>query len=92
MDTLEMSSLSAESGGPGFICAVFEVPNRDMMTNGIPSEAFLEREEEFNIITFPFLENGSKEGLSGGILCTRSTHEEYVQRWGTASLQGNYRA
>ena len=74
-----MSSLSAESGGPGFICAVFEVPNNDMMTNDIPSKAFLEREEEFNIITFPFLENGSKEGLSGGILWTRSTHEEYVR-------------
>mmetsp|Transcript_20728 Transcript_20728/g.37466 ORF Transcript_20728/g.37466 Transcript_20728/m.37466 type:complete len:230 (-) Transcript_20728:74-763(-) len=92
MDTLEMSSLSAESGGPGFICAVFEVPNRDMMTNGIPSEAFLEREEEFNIITVPFLENGSKEVVSEGILCTRSTDEEYVRRWGTARLQKNYGA
>ena len=46
----QMSSLSVEPcdvDQHGFITSVFEVPNTDMMQDGIPSQAFLEREEEY---------------------------------------------
>lgn len=85
-DTLEMSSLSAEycEGHPGFICSIFEVPNDDMMADGVPSPAFLEREEEFNIVEVPYFELGDDgQGQpKKAILCTSSTDKEYVSRWG----------
>lgn len=90
-DTLEMSSLSAESceGLPGFICAVFEVSHAGMMDNGIPSQAFLEREEEFNIITAPFVDLTT--GMQAkGILCTRGSDEEFLQRWGQEHFDNDY--
>ena len=79
-DTLEMSSLSAEyaEGHPGFICSIFEVPNDDMMADGIPSPAFLEREEEFNIVEVPYFDLGDdtdNDQPKKAILCTSSTDE-----------------
>lgn len=90
LETMEMSSLSAEyNEGSSFICSVFEVPNSDMMENGIPSQAFLEREEEFDIITVPYVElNGGKEGT--GILCTASTDQEYLRKWGQERFEQHY--
>lgn len=68
LDTLEMSSLSCEyEEGHSFICSVFEVPNEGLSAatssdgdekagNWIPSQAFLEREEEFEIAMVPYEE------------------------------------
>eukprot|EP00580_Thalassiosira_gravida_P012752 CAMPEP_0201632868 /NCGR_PEP_ID=MMETSP0493-20130528/6367_1 /ASSEMBLY_ACC=CAM_ASM_000838 /TAXON_ID=420259 /ORGANISM="Thalassiosira gravida, Strain GMp14c1" /LENGTH=315 /DNA_ID=CAMNT_0048104473 /DNA_START=40 /DNA_END=987 /DNA_ORIENTATION=+ len=65
LDTLEMSSLSCEyEEGHSFVCSIFEVPNEGLTAavatsdsddgnersgSWIPSQAFLEREEEFEI-------------------------------------------
>ena len=57
METLEMSSLSCEYvEGASFVCSVFEVPNEGLSAtragsnnNWVPSQAYLEREEEFEI-------------------------------------------
>ncbi|CAB9530647.1 expressed unknown protein [Seminavis robusta] len=91
-DTKEMGSLSAEhvpEGHQGFICAVFEVPNADMMEDGVPSQAFLEREEEFNIIAVPYRDlTTNKE--SKGILCARGSDEEFLKRWGQAHFDKEY--
>lgn len=91
METKEMSSLSTEfvDGHPGFICSVFEVPNDDMMDNGVPSPTFLEREEEFDIIEVPYEESDSKE--SRGILCAAGTDEIYMKRWGKERFEVNYK-
>ncbi|KAL7548054.1 hypothetical protein ACHAWF_016838 [Thalassiosira exigua] len=71
LDTLEMSSLSCEyKEGHSFVCSVFEVPSEGLSAatsrgdektgSWIPSHAFLEREEEFDIAMVPYLdvENG----------------------------------
>lgn len=94
LETMEMSSLSAEyNEGSSFICSVFEVPNSDMMENGIPSAAFLEREDEFDIVTVPYYELdddiATKEAT--GILCTASTDDEYLRKWGQERFQKHYR-
>ena len=87
-ETKEMSSLSVEysDGHPGFVCSIFEVPNDDMMENGVPSASFLEREEEFNIIQVPYIdlsEPTKQDGLlKKGILCTAYTDQGYLERWG----------
>jgi hypothetical protein len=95
LESLQISSLSVEyeEGFPGFIASVFEVPNSDMMADGIPSQAFLEREEEFSIIEVPFvpLDGGNSIGSEfRGILCARSTDEAYLKRWGADRFQTNY--
>lgn len=69
LDTLEMSSLSCEyEEGESFVCSVFEVPNQGLSSSGggddtkagwIPSRAFLEREEEFEISMVPYEELSS---------------------------------
>jgi hypothetical protein len=91
LKTLEISSLSAEYAGEdsSFICSVFEVPSKDMMENGIPSEAFLEREEEFDIVTVPYVElqDGSTRE---GILCTASTDDKYLKKWGQERFEKDY--
>ena len=92
-ETLEMSSLSAEYVGDenvSFVCTVFEVPNTDMMEGGVPSIDFLEREEEFDIITVPYTDLHSGEEKQGGILCTRSSDEQYISRWGVERFNKNY--
>ncbi|KAL7543658.1 hypothetical protein ACHAXR_012952 [Thalassiosira sp. AJA248-18] len=70
LDTLEMSSLSCEyERGHSFICSVFEVPNEGLSAlssdGWIPSQAFLEREEEFEIAMVPFEELTSMDGDIG---------------------------
>lgn len=68
LDTLEMSSLSCEYvKGHSFVCSVFEVLDEGLSvyqdisedtatksTKWIPSQAFLEREEEFEIAMVPY--------------------------------------
>jgi hypothetical protein len=90
-ETKEMASLSAEydQGNEGFVCAVFEVDNKDMMENGVPSPAFLEREEEFNIITVPFVDLTTGQE-SKGILCARGSDEEFLRRWGQDYFDKEY--
>jgi hypothetical protein len=83
MATKEMASLSAEpdEGNDGFIVTVFEVDSKDMMEDGIPSKAFLMREEEFDICTVPYIDlTTGKE--SKGILCARGSDELFLKRWG----------
>ena len=100
-ETKEMSSLSAEHapGYPGFICSVFETPNKDMMNDGVPSEAFLLREEEFGIIMVPYEDHNTNNGKGSsedgghpkqGILCTVSTDEEYLRRWGRERFEEHF--
>jgi hypothetical protein len=97
LETKEMSSLSTEfvDGHPGFICSVFEVPNDDMMVDGIPSPIFLEREEEFNIIEVPYIDLQESEDENGeskmGILCAAGTDNLYVTRWGQERFEKNYK-
>ena len=88
LPTLQMSSLSVEPcPGQDCLVSVFEVPNQEMMQDGVPSRAFLEREEEFDIVSVPYLEL-DKESLQYsadpqmGIVCQRSTDQAYVERWG----------
>jgi hypothetical protein len=88
----EIASLSAElveGEGRGFICTAFEVDSTDMMENGVPSQAFLEREKEFEIMMVPFydLQTGKK---CNGILCTQSTDEAYFKRWGKEYFEKEY--
>ena len=90
-ETKEMASLSAEyDHDNGFVCTVFEVDSKDMMEDGVPSQAFLEREEEFNIITVPYVDLTTGETCQGGILCARGSDEEYLQRWGQAHFDDEY--
>jgi len=69
------------------------------MEDGIPSLAFLEREEEFDIIQAPYeeLDEGIKTAASDdddattkGVLCTRSTDDAYVERWGSDRFYRHY--
>jgi hypothetical protein len=104
--SLQMSSLSVEydEGNSGFIVSVFEVPNDGMMEGGIPSQAFLEREEEFNIVRVPYEVLTNKTALLSeptsstrqsssrlGIICTRSTDQAYLDRWGKDRFDTYYR-
>jgi hypothetical protein len=112
LETLEMASLSVEPcEGAHCIVSVFEVPNKDMMQDGIPSRAFLERESEFDIVTVPYLELDSEKikdtldvssvslsdltttttNVPQGIVCQRSTDEAYIERWGLAQFDTNFR-
>lgn len=100
METLEISSLCAEfcGGHEGFICSVFEVSNEKGEFSSIesnefvPSMAFREREEEFEIILVPYLEKESSSSHHDkkGILCTRSSDENYLILWGKERFQNNY--
>lgn len=101
VETKEMSSLCAEyCPGASIICSVFEVDNEDgKFLEGderelVPSMAFREREEEFEIIpnvAFLDLNSPSYSGTSSGILCTRSTDESYIQRWGEERFKTKYK-
>jgi hypothetical protein len=93
LETKEISSLSAEPcpGHAGFVCSVFDVPNNNMIENGVPSQTFLEREEEFNIVTevrYQSLDDPTNIGT--GILCTSSDDETYVSRWGKEHFHRQY--
>ena len=99
-DTLECSSLSAEyvsDDFPGFICTLFEVSTEGLMEDGVPSHAFREREEEFNIITVPFLELDSspskcQQQQQQGLLCARSSDDIYIRQWGQERYHRNYKS
>jgi len=94
---------ATDDAGIGLVVSVFEVTSKDMMENGIPSRAFLEREEEFDIIEAPYFEldeddggdgtapNNSKQTMKKGILCTRSTDETYLAKWGSDRFDEHYR-
>ena len=92
-----------------FICSVFEVPSDGLIeiqnpSDGtspsviIPSQAFLEREEEFDIQQVPYLElndtnkDSSSSELKLGILCRRSTDEKYIQQWGKDRFQQKFKS
>jgi hypothetical protein len=94
LETKEMSSLSAEYTGDdktGFVCSVFEVPNTEMMSSdGVPTKAFLEREEEFDIIEVPYLDYDTNT-VSKGVLCTKFSDEGYIKRWGEERFNEHYK-
>lgn len=104
LESLQISSLSVEyeKGHPGFVGSVFQVPTTEDLTEvGVP-RAFLEREAEFDIVEVPFIDlgsdassengNSSDESCSQkGIICTRSTDEAYVERWGEERFNDQYR-
>eukprot|EP00566_Odontella_aurita_P028636 CAMPEP_0113530680 /NCGR_PEP_ID=MMETSP0015_2-20120614/3076_1 /TAXON_ID=2838 /ORGANISM="Odontella" /LENGTH=191 /DNA_ID=CAMNT_0000429433 /DNA_START=453 /DNA_END=1028 /DNA_ORIENTATION=- /assembly_acc=CAM_ASM_000160 len=111
MTSKEICSLCAEldadgGEGPGFVCSIFEVPNNGMMEDPdgtgmfVPSRAFLEREEEFDISLVPFEESDDCSspvdavGISGkkreGVLCLRSSDEAYITRWGNDRFEKHY--
>ena len=107
--TLEISSLSAEKAdGCSFVCSVFEVPGGELLEDPgggeeeggegsgsfVPSRAFLEREEEFEIVRVPYLERGEAEAVGAGpkmgVLCRRSTDAAYAARWGRERFERKY--
>jgi len=114
--TLQISSLSVEyvnDAFPGFVGVAFSVLNDGWMQQdnhnnnvvNIPTRAFLEREEEFDIRMVPYLpldnENDDDNAAARqqqqqqpppptGIICARSTDEEYIRRWGRAHFEQQY--
>lgn len=98
LDSKQMSSLSVEPcEGRGFVASVFEVPSTDMIQDGIPSLAFLEREEEFAIVQVPYHEIEANNGAEFpskekkfGIICTQSTDEAYLHRWGKERFDDHF--
>jgi hypothetical protein len=96
-ETKQMSSLAVEPANEmGLVVSVFEVSNANMMTNGIPSIEFLEREEEFDIVSVPYYElippNNTTRSTTTkmGIICAKSTDEKYLERWGKERFEENY--
>eukprot|EP00986_Skeletonema_menzelii_P021406 scaffold34408_cov177-Skeletonema_menzelii.AAC.1 len=102
LETLEMSSLSVEyKEGFSMVCSVFEVPNEGLAAadapgnNFVPSQKFLDREEEFEItkVRYEELATSSSSGeqeINEGVICRRSTDEAYIARWGQERFQKNY--
>lgn len=90
LESKQMASLSAEycAGNVGFVAAVFDVSSTNMMKDGVPSQAFLEREEEFDIIEVPYQDVDGE--TKRGILCAASTDEKYMQRWGKEHFVERY--
>jgi len=84
----------------GFICSVFEVPREQVYrdeegSDGIiitkPIGAFLEREEEFDIVEVPFVDfSDSDSATKTGTLCTRFSDDGFVKRWGMGRFEKNY--
>lgn len=92
METLEMSSLSVEyvsEDYAGFLCAAYEVAKHGMMDDGMPSLAYLEREEEFDIQPVMFFDL-TTNSTGEGICCLRSTDENYIQRWGKQRFDDHF--
>jgi len=86
----------------GYVCSVFEVPRKQVYRDEEdsdgnivtkPTGAFLEREEEFDIVEVPFVDfsdNGDNKTEKKGTLCTRYTDEGFVERWGQDRFDENY--
>ena len=90
LETLEMSSLSAEHdpGNDGFVVSLFEVSTEGMLDDGVPSQAYLEREEEFDIVRVRAVD---VEGFEcHGFLCAKSTDDAYIERWGKEHFEEHY--
>lgn len=87
MQTLEMSSLSAEPcPGGSFIVTAFEVED-----DGTGMEAFREREEEFDLEMVAYKPlDGSEQAGQLGMLCKCSTDEAYIQQWGKERFDAEY--
>jgi hypothetical protein len=81
--------------GYGFVASIFEVSKADLMDGSQPGLAFLEREEEFDIVQVPFVDlessGGDSRSVAKGIICTRSTDEEYIRKWGQERFDDHYR-
>jgi hypothetical protein len=95
-DTKEMSSLAVEPArGYGFVASIFEVSKADLIEGSQPGLAFLKREEEFDIVQVPFVDLDSSHGGSRndakGIICTRSTDEEFIRKWGQDHFDDHYK-
>mmetsp|Transcript_27987 Transcript_27987/g.39353 ORF Transcript_27987/g.39353 Transcript_27987/m.39353 type:complete len:269 (-) Transcript_27987:481-1287(-) len=98
VETLDISSLCAErdEGNKGLVATAFEIPADDFLESGVPSRDFLEREHEFDIRMVPFIEESEgEEGkndfkLSEGILCTKSTDDDYMKKWGREHFEIQY--
>lgn len=88
-----MASLSTEQHpGSSFLAVAFEVED-------VSTEAFLIREEEFDFRLAEYEEIGSREDetvrhspveTKRGMLCTRSTDEVYLKRWGEERFRDRY--
>ena len=101
LETMEMASLSAErvpdsssstasTSNTGFICSVFEVPTL-LSKDGVPNEAFREREEAFTIETkIRYLDLSTNQTRNDGVLCTSSTDDAYIRQWGEDRFQQKY--
>jgi len=106
LESQEFCSLSAEPApGCDFICSVFEVNSKDLVvasddnatdnTNMIPSAAFLEREEEFDIQLVSYVDDADQTTSTAtrkkGILCMRSSDEAYIRQWGQERFERQFR-
>lgn len=94
---------TSKSYSGGFVCSVFEVPREQVYIDETdssgtivktqPTGAFLEREEEFDIVQVPFVEfsdgaTSTEEKI--GTLCTRFTDQGYIGRWGQERFDEHY--
>ena len=70
-----------------------------MLEVGVPSLAFLEREEEFAIVPVPYLEfyeeSSSQQQQDTAesktaLICARSTDDAYLERWGKERFHEYY--
>lgn len=80
-ETLEFASLSTEfvsDDYPGFIAAAFDVRQDDPKA----WSAFLEREEEFDLLEVPYSLDDDDKEAGVGTMCGRSSDEAYIARWG----------
>ncbi len=76
------------------ICSVFEVPNEGLAVDAagvdsfVPSQKFLEREEEFEIteVDYEELSSSGKQEIKQGIICRRSTDEHILRDGGKHAL------
>jgi hypothetical protein len=73
LESKEISSLSSEKcDGCSFTVALFEINNDEL-------PPLIEREEEFDMVMVPIDDGGFP---STGLMCTRSSDETYIARWG----------
>ena len=94
-DTKEMSSLSTEPcPGSSFLCSVFEVDDELLSRDGVPTVAYMEREEEFAFELVPYkeisLNCNNDDELPFGLLCTSSNDDTYMERWGQQRFNDHY--